>query len=229
MAMYRTPPQNYYAFGAQSTQQHRPVSEEVMQKLRKTEICRFFKKGKCNRHSTCSFAHSYEELESRPDLRKTKMCFNYYRNGCSDENCPFAHTQQELRALPGNENKPMLPMAIKSTEGIWREDYTQPKHNKSSKRRQQHQKEVMGSPLSTASTTDSTPPLSPRMLDSSPLSQEGYFLPSDLFKSPKAMVEGYEIQVKGTFVNLIPLEEIDYKGSLRRTSSESALPSPAKA
>jgi len=67
--------------------------------LFKTRLCALFTHGKCMHGSNCNFAHSNEELQGSPDLRKTSLCVEYMQTGrCRREHdCRFAHGYGELR------------------------------------------------------------------------------------------------------------------------------------
>mmetsp|Transcript_53634 Transcript_53634/g.141357 ORF Transcript_53634/g.141357 Transcript_53634/m.141357 type:complete len:313 (-) Transcript_53634:51-989(-) len=79
----------------------------------RTEMCRFFTKPEgCPKGAACGFAHSLEELNSRPDLKKTSICRSWAAGKCSlpAEQCGFAHGDQDRkytalyqRALPDGE------------------------------------------------------------------------------------------------------------------------------
>lgn len=46
----------------------------------------------------CPFAHSRAELKETPDLRKTRLCVDFFEGpGCSDPDCFFAHSEDDLR------------------------------------------------------------------------------------------------------------------------------------
>jgi len=66
--------------------------------LRKTKICVYHLKGACQYGNSCAFAHSCLELQSVPDLRKTRLCLAFERGGCNDEDCSFAHGEDDLRS-----------------------------------------------------------------------------------------------------------------------------------
>uniref|UniRef100_A0A7S0AM18 C3H1-type domain-containing protein n=1 Tax=Pyrodinium bahamense TaxID=73915 RepID=A0A7S0AM18_9DINO len=66
--------------------------------MRKTRLCHFYLQGACKYGSKCAFAHEQQELQSAPDLRKTRVCKAFKAGKCEDENCRFAHGQEELRA-----------------------------------------------------------------------------------------------------------------------------------
>merc|ERR1740139_1693213 len=72
--------------------------------LRKTKICPVIKQGmkRCPKGDRCNFAHSNEELRSKPNLSKTKMCPNITKTGHCEmaDQCNFAHSELELRSTP---------------------------------------------------------------------------------------------------------------------------------
>mmetsp|Transcript_80537 Transcript_80537/g.249884 ORF Transcript_80537/g.249884 Transcript_80537/m.249884 type:complete len:382 (+) Transcript_80537:86-1231(+) len=70
--------------------------------FRKTVICRFYLADACKKGSKCTFAHSVDELQEVPDLKKTALCKMWKRGNCalSADRCPFAHTKRELRVSP---------------------------------------------------------------------------------------------------------------------------------
>lgn len=73
------------------------VSALVSKQFAKTRLCRFYELGKCERGSSCGFAHGHHELLVTPNLAKTKLCFNFFRNRCAVDNCKFAHGYEELK------------------------------------------------------------------------------------------------------------------------------------
>jgi len=73
-------------------------SPQIREQFHKTKLCVFNKKQKCGMGALCPFAHSEEELQKAPDLKKTKLCYNFFRRKCNDSNCKFAHGYAELRA-----------------------------------------------------------------------------------------------------------------------------------
>jgi hypothetical protein len=83
------------------------LSPQFREQFHKTKLCAFHKKNKCEMGASCPFAHSQEELQPAPDLVKTKLCYNYYKQKCTDPRCKFAHGAAELRSVwmpysPGN-------------------------------------------------------------------------------------------------------------------------------
>eukprot|EP00930_Biecheleria_cincta_P081764 TRINITY_DN7109_c0_g2_i1.p1 TRINITY_DN7109_c0_g2~~TRINITY_DN7109_c0_g2_i1.p1 ORF type:complete len:250 (+),score=21.50 TRINITY_DN7109_c0_g2_i1:52-801(+) len=70
-------------------------SEKFRMQFSKTKMCKFYKKGQCNRGGLCMFAHGKEELQARPDLDKTALC--PLRQTCTDPVCKYAHCISELR------------------------------------------------------------------------------------------------------------------------------------
>jgi len=63
--------------------------------FRKTQMCKFFEKGKCRRGTQCMFAHDKEEQQQRPDLDRTALC--PYKQTCMDPECKYAHRVFELQ------------------------------------------------------------------------------------------------------------------------------------
>lgn len=74
------------------------LSPQIREQFNKTKMCTFHKKRRCALGQSCPFAHSKDELQPPPDLFKTKLCYNYFRQRCHDNNCKFAHGYHELRA-----------------------------------------------------------------------------------------------------------------------------------
>jgi hypothetical protein len=70
------------------------------QQFIKTRLCRYFQMSRCYKGDHCSHAHSQQELQERPDLRKTALCRAWNSTGsCSNgDDCAYAHGQGELRA-----------------------------------------------------------------------------------------------------------------------------------
>jgi len=66
--------------------------------LRKTKMCVYHLKGSCQYGDRCTFAHSCVEMQSVPDLRKTRLCQAYEQGGCNNKDCGFAHGDEELRS-----------------------------------------------------------------------------------------------------------------------------------
>lgn len=70
--------------------------------LFKTDMCKFYLRNRCENGDTCSYAHNFDEVRSKPDLTATSMCKNVVQFGsCRDLGCRFAHTDAELRATYG--------------------------------------------------------------------------------------------------------------------------------
>mmetsp|Transcript_54329 Transcript_54329/g.117580 ORF Transcript_54329/g.117580 Transcript_54329/m.117580 type:complete len:303 (+) Transcript_54329:112-1020(+) len=66
--------------------------------LRKTKICNFHLRGACQFGDECAFAHTSTELQPTPDLSKTQLCAAFASGGCTQEDCSYAHGEEELRA-----------------------------------------------------------------------------------------------------------------------------------
>mmetsp|Transcript_90157 Transcript_90157/g.255535 ORF Transcript_90157/g.255535 Transcript_90157/m.255535 type:complete len:289 (+) Transcript_90157:40-906(+) len=70
-------------------------------KLTKTKMCKFEAWGSCSKGAQCPYAHSSDELNPLPDLRRTKLCKRLIQNGvCDNPGCTFAHDKEELRMPP---------------------------------------------------------------------------------------------------------------------------------
>jgi len=69
--------------------------------LEKTQLCKYFVKGRCKRGQNCTFAHGARQLRARPDLYRTQMCVGYMNSGTCGygDKCRFAHTWEELRPV----------------------------------------------------------------------------------------------------------------------------------
>eukprot|EP01056_Protomagalhaensia_sp_Gyna25_P005910 Protomagalhaensia_sp_Gyna_25__5909@NODE_89_length_5350_cov_55_762003_g69_i0_p2_GENE_NODE_89_length_5350_cov_55_762003_g69_i0NODE_89_length_5350_cov_55_762003_g69_i0_p2_ORF_typecomplete_len330_score24_15zfCCCH/PF00642_24/4_5e08zfCCCH/PF00642_24/0_012zfCCCH/PF00642_24/7_4e05zfCCCH_3/PF15663_5/2_9e11zfCCCH_3/PF15663_5/0_012Torus/PF16131_5/3_2e05Torus/PF16131_5/1_4e02Torus/PF16131_5/0_32zf_CCCH_4/PF18345_1/0_0002zf_CCCH_4/PF18345_1/11zf_CCCH_4/PF18345_1/1_4e02zf_CCCH_4/PF18345_1/12zfCCCH_4/PF18044_1 len=63
----------------------------------KTRLCLFFQKGACIKGTSCSYAHSEQELRPAPDLIKTRLCQDWINGSCTSRSCKFAHGRHELR------------------------------------------------------------------------------------------------------------------------------------
>lgn len=86
----------------------------------KTRLCCFYIKGSCPRGRKCKFAHGEEELQSAPDLTRTKMCPAMLRSGVCRRgtSCRFAHTESELRPIEEVMPEPALGAALVA---VWRQ------------------------------------------------------------------------------------------------------------
>eukprot|EP00929_Paragymnodinium_shiwhaense_P088836 TRINITY_DN49141_c0_g1_i1.p1 TRINITY_DN49141_c0_g1~~TRINITY_DN49141_c0_g1_i1.p1 ORF type:complete len:297 (-),score=53.15 TRINITY_DN49141_c0_g1_i1:554-1444(-) len=74
--------------------------------FRNTVVCKFFVQGKCRRGQACTFAHSSEELRTKPDLSCTRVCRMLVELGfCDDADCRYAHCKEELRDTPDPAGK----------------------------------------------------------------------------------------------------------------------------
>ena len=83
--------------GPQKQQTNKPNLD-----LYKTKLCPVVKIGaECSRGIRCHFAHSHDELRSKPNLSKTKICENFAKGNCDmGDNCNYAHSELELRSTP---------------------------------------------------------------------------------------------------------------------------------
>lgn len=73
--------------------------------LHKTKLCVYSVQGSCRLGSKCSFAHTAAEVQDAPNLYKTQLCAKFQEGKCTNENCPFAHGEEELRMSPNFKNK----------------------------------------------------------------------------------------------------------------------------
>eukprot|EP00931_Biecheleriopsis_adriatica_P055810 TRINITY_DN33072_c0_g1_i1.p1 TRINITY_DN33072_c0_g1~~TRINITY_DN33072_c0_g1_i1.p1 ORF type:complete len:255 (+),score=60.95 TRINITY_DN33072_c0_g1_i1:76-765(+) len=70
--------------------------------IKKTQVCKYHASGKCSLGTNCTFAHGVEELQERPDLKRTGLCrFMSKYGSCpwKHTGCKFAHSHEELRAM----------------------------------------------------------------------------------------------------------------------------------
>jgi len=96
-----TPEPSQWAVNGVNTMLNSKFSPQIREQFHKTKLCVFQKKNKCALGVACPFAHAKEELQPVPDLVKTKLCYNYFRQRCNDSKCKYAHGYQELRATDG--------------------------------------------------------------------------------------------------------------------------------
>lgn len=73
--------------------------------LHKTKLCVYAVQGRCTLGSKCSFAHAAVEVQDAPNLFKTQLCEAFAKGECRNENCSFAHGEEELRISPNFKNK----------------------------------------------------------------------------------------------------------------------------
>eukprot|EP00931_Biecheleriopsis_adriatica_P072457 TRINITY_DN4674_c0_g1_i3.p2 TRINITY_DN4674_c0_g1~~TRINITY_DN4674_c0_g1_i3.p2 ORF type:complete len:105 (+),score=15.21 TRINITY_DN4674_c0_g1_i3:93-407(+) len=84
-----------------------------------TKLCRFHAEGKCKLGEACTFAHSTEQIQDKPDLSKTRLCAAFKRSGsCTQgEACKFAHGSDDQRLWLGGKDLSKgepLPVGITS-------------------------------------------------------------------------------------------------------------------
>ena len=73
----------------------------VTMQLYKTRICSFYDAGRCGL-ANCKFAHGACQLKNAPNLKKTKLCFDFLRGCCpKGDSCSFAHCNEDLRVTEG--------------------------------------------------------------------------------------------------------------------------------
>lgn len=65
-------------------------NENLVKKLYKTEMCRYWSSGKkCWKMPWCTYAHGSNELRTKPDFKETKLCS--FGDICTKKSCTFAH------------------------------------------------------------------------------------------------------------------------------------------
>jgi len=222
------------------------LSPQYREQFRKTKMCVFHKKNRCEMGHLCPFAHSQEELQPAPDLAKTKLCYNYFKGRCADARCKFAHGSEELRAswMPyspgvwffGNEGNPifgnedMQGMSDAYFQGYMAEN---------------GMPMMMGQELSSSSTKDeemsenddfkSGPSCSfSRGITDGP---ETFDINTYVVNNARAVTteerpthkatevdRGYALRVRGTFMEAMQIRDEDYLESRQRSWSDGDLP-----
>lgn len=74
------------------------TNSEIKTQFNRTRLCTFHARGHCFHGEQCKYAHNNDQLQSVPDLTKTRLCFNFFRGECHNTNCSFAHGYHELRS-----------------------------------------------------------------------------------------------------------------------------------
>jgi len=72
-----------------------PAKKRLAQFLKNTEMCKHYQRGYCRFADKCSYAHETDELITRPDFAKTRVCAYFLAGRCVNDNCPFAHDEEE--------------------------------------------------------------------------------------------------------------------------------------
>lgn len=82
-----------------------PPKKRIATLLKKTTLCKHFLRGHCRFEDKCSYAHSADELQSKPNLTKTRMCANWLSGRCRNENCTYAHGTEEVQSTKAAQAK----------------------------------------------------------------------------------------------------------------------------
>lgn len=72
-----------------------PAKKRLAQFLKNTEMCKHYSRGYCRFADKCSYAHEMDELMTRPDFAKTRVCAYFLAGRCVNDNCSFAHDEEE--------------------------------------------------------------------------------------------------------------------------------------
>ncbi|PFH36404.1 zinc finger (CCCH type) motif-containing protein [Besnoitia besnoiti] len=76
---------------------HNMVELQKKLELRKTSLCKYWLKGKCE-NEDCNFAHGEHELQSTEGVYKTTICKYWKQGACySGNSCRHAHGEADLR------------------------------------------------------------------------------------------------------------------------------------
>jgi hypothetical protein len=73
--------------------------------MHKTKLCVYHIQGTCHLGSSCTYAHTVSDIQDAPNLYKTRLCAAFAEGICDDEDCTFAHGEEELRISPNFKNK----------------------------------------------------------------------------------------------------------------------------
>eukprot|EP00922_Rhytidocystis_sp_ex-Travisia-forbesii_P013443 GHVS01020145.1.p1 GENE.GHVS01020145.1~~GHVS01020145.1.p1 ORF type:complete len:403 (-),score=86.60 GHVS01020145.1:702-1910(-) len=124
---------------AEKGEERRAVPEltKKTEVLYKTAMCPWHQLKRCRAGAMCNYAHSREELQSKPNFRRTRLCRAYMeRGGClRGEECQYAHGREELRL-----RAPMVEQED-VTRGTGAGGREQPTNCQHQPRRQQHDKQ----------------------------------------------------------------------------------------
>eukprot|EP00928_Gymnodinium_smaydae_P012705 TRINITY_DN1461_c0_g3_i1.p1 TRINITY_DN1461_c0_g3~~TRINITY_DN1461_c0_g3_i1.p1 ORF type:complete len:251 (+),score=32.41 TRINITY_DN1461_c0_g3_i1:89-841(+) len=74
------------------------AGRSMQRQCHKTQLCRFYARGQCYLGNECLYAHTRDELQAAPSLKKTRLCQNFLRQQCLKKDCNFAHGYKELRS-----------------------------------------------------------------------------------------------------------------------------------
>eukprot|EP00929_Paragymnodinium_shiwhaense_P049727 TRINITY_DN25061_c0_g1_i1.p1 TRINITY_DN25061_c0_g1~~TRINITY_DN25061_c0_g1_i1.p1 ORF type:complete len:305 (-),score=41.33 TRINITY_DN25061_c0_g1_i1:315-1229(-) len=100
----------------------------------RTQMCKFFERGRCALGERCTYAHSADQLREKPNLQYTRLCRKWLRSGhCIAGNaCGFAHGHDQLRARPPRRREdgatsspaaiqpsPVQPLAFESAAALF--------------------------------------------------------------------------------------------------------------
>eukprot|EP00928_Gymnodinium_smaydae_P069626 TRINITY_DN5320_c0_g1_i2.p1 TRINITY_DN5320_c0_g1~~TRINITY_DN5320_c0_g1_i2.p1 ORF type:complete len:302 (+),score=43.55 TRINITY_DN5320_c0_g1_i2:59-964(+) len=72
--------------------------KSLQRQYHKTKLCGYYARNRCYLGDECLYAHSTDELQELPSLKKTKLCDDFLRQQCFKKDCDFAHGYNELRS-----------------------------------------------------------------------------------------------------------------------------------
>ncbi|CAJ1431304.1 unnamed protein product [Effrenium voratum] len=106
--------------GAKTANRRPKARSKLMNLVTKTTMCKFYQSGRCAKGSSCTFAHSEQDLQAPPDLFKTSLCSKFMRKGfCkSGDGCKYAHGSAELRPPGAGEGDPETKNSDAATDSF---------------------------------------------------------------------------------------------------------------
>lgn len=150
-----------------------PPRKQCVEAFKKTAICRYY--PRCHLGETCRFAHSPDELRTRPNLTKTRMCAGYCDGRCRlpASKCGFAHGKHDLRPreVPVFKDPPSK-ISQRAKQQKWEEESTTrtPSTTDGSSPSCASSEDALGSiefftEADDCAASDATPPSTPRVAD----------------------------------------------------------------
>jgi len=82
-----------------------PPKKRLAKFLKKTSMCKHYQRGHCRFRDKCSYAHEVDELMTKPDLTKTRICVYFLAGCCTNNNCSYAHDLNEVQQSNASHTK----------------------------------------------------------------------------------------------------------------------------